>query len=158
MRRTLLILAIGASLALAGCSAIPGIGSGGPAVKGGLCEQDVAAAARSADPAIRTASLDLAIRACTTLQQWVAAVTAYGGDAVSPDARSYLAQRCAEPTSGVSHYMLCGLLAESMKVPAPTPTHKSKHKPKRTPQLTESPASAIAPPPVGQAAPVPPAP
>jgi hypothetical protein len=157
--RTLLILAISASLAVSGCSAIPGMGGGQPPVTGGLCEQNVAAGARAADAPTRTAALDTAIRTCRTLAQWAAAVEAYGGDAVTPDAATYLGARCAEPTSGVGRYMLCGLLAESLRTPAPT--HKSKRKPKKTPKPSPSPSLVLVvaspPPPVSPVAPVPPA-
>ena len=156
MRRTLLILATSASLVLSGCSAVPGVGGGQPNVVGGLCEQNVAAAAQAPEGPARIAVLDTAIRTCRTLKQWVAAVEAYGGGAVTPDAASYLGARCAEPTSGVGRYMLCGLLAESLKTPTPAPTHKSRHKLKKTPKPTLAPALASAPPPVGPVAPIPP--
>ena len=161
MRRTLLILAISASLAVSGCSAIPGMGGNQPSVKGGLCEQNVAAAAQTKDAAARISALDQAIRTCRTLEQWAKAVEAYGGDAVTPDATTYLGARCTEPASGVGRYMLCGLLAASLATPAPTPTAKSKHKPKKTPRPKRTPAPALVVaspyPPVSPVAPVPPA-
>ena len=163
MRRTLLILAISASLAVSGCSAISG-GGNQPAAQGGLCEQNVAAGGRAADGSARTMALDAAIRTCRTLEQWVAAVEKYGAGVVSPDATTYLGARCAEPASGVGGYMLCGLLAQSLAMPTPAPTHKSKHKPKKTakpkPTPTLEPLAPLAAspyPPVSSAAPVPPA-
>ena len=161
MRRTLLILAISVSLAASGCSALPGVGGGGgglPDVKGGLCERYVAAGAQAKDDAARLSTLDQAIKSCRTLDQWVAAVQAYGGNAVAPDASTYLAARCTEPSSGVSGYMLCGLYAQSLITPAPAPTHKPKHKPKKTAKPSPLPDLVVSSPfpPVPSMAPVPP--
>jgi len=161
VRRTLLILAISASLAVSGCSALPGAGGGGglPNVKGGLCERYVAAGAQAKDDATRLSTLDQAIKSCRTLDQWVAAVETYGGNAVTPDASTYLAARCVEPTSGVGRYMLCGLYAQSLITPPPAPTHKPKHKPKKTAKPSPLPDLVVSSPypPVASMAPVPPA-
>ena len=159
MRRTLLILAISASLAVSGCSAMPGAGGGQPHVKGGLCEQNVAAAAQAKDDAAADGALDPAIRTCRTLAQWAAAVEAYGGDAVTPDASTYLGARCAEPTSGVGRYMLCGLLAESLTLPPADPQveAQAQEDPETQPPPSLVLVVASPPPPVSPVAPVPPA-
>ena len=161
MRRTLLILAISASLAVSGCSALPGAGGGLPDVKeGGLCAQHVASAAQAKDDAGRQVALDQAIKTCRSLQQWTDAVAVYGGNAVTPDASTYLGARCTEPTSGVGGYMLCGLLAQSLITPKPEPTHKPKKKSKKTakPKRSLEPVLVVTspPPPILPGAPVPP--
>ena len=134
MRTTLLALAVSSILAFAGCTATGTVQVNVPG--GGLCESNVATAAQTVDGAARSAVLDQAIRTCRSLEQWQAAVTAYGGDAVGPDAAAYLGQRCTEATSGLSDYQLCGLLAVSLATPTPKPSPKHKKlkktsKPKR---------------------------
>ncbi len=145
MRRTLVTLAIAATVVVSACS---GGSKGQVSVPGkGLCEAYVATAAQATPGPGRIDWLDRSIKTCKSLEQWQSAVTAYGGDAVGPSATAFLADRCAESTSGLGGYQLCGLLAISLATPTPAPTKKPKHKPKKTakPRSTPVPNVAVSP-------------
>ncbi len=167
MRRTIITLAIAATVVVSACS---GGSKGQVSVPGkGLCESYVATAAQATAGPGRIDWLDRSIKTCKSLEQWQSAVTSYGGDAVGPSATGFLADRCTESTSGLSGYQLCGLLAISLATPTPAPTKKPKRKPKKTakpkatpalivaasPAPSPSPTSAHVPPPAVSSAPAP---
>jgi hypothetical protein len=146
VRRNLITLAIAATVVVSACS---GGSKGQVSIPGkGLCESYVATAAQATPGPGRVDWLDRSIKTCKSLEQWQSAVTAYAADAIGPSATGYLADRCAESTSGLSGYQLCGLLAISLATPTPAPTKKPKHKPKKTAKPKRTPAPAISPSPM----------
>ena len=84
---------------------------GGPAAQAGPTDA-------STDDASNT-SLDAAIRACASIDDWLSAARLFPEALGSADATAFLDARCSDPTSGLEPYSACHSLADAMATPAP---------------------------------------
>jgi hypothetical protein len=123
-----------AAAALAGCSAADG-SSGADA--GAVCS-DAFVQVAAIDPSRATPTdLDLAIRRCRSLTDWLAAAAAHPEALRGASPVDHLEDRCAVDT-GLAGYTLCGMLRVAAGTATPAPTRRP------TPRPTKAPPRSIA--------------
>ncbi|MFV2064078.1 MAG: DUF922 domain-containing protein [Chloroflexota bacterium] len=66
--------------------------------------------------------LDEAIRACSSLEDWLAGAQLDPDALLGADAMALLVARCIDPSADLSAYATCRSLADALATPAPTPT------------------------------------
>jgi hypothetical protein len=121
--------------ALAGCAAA----GGSPAADAGAVCTDAFAQVAAVDPAQATvADLDVAIRSCRNLSDWLAAAAAHPEALRGESPVEHLERRCETADAGLSGYSMCGLLRVATATAAPAPTQRP------TPRPTKAPPRAIA--------------
>jgi predicted secreted Zn-dependent protease len=78
------------------------------------------AASGSTTDAARLEALDQAVRACASIEDWDAAAALYPEAFAGGEPRAVLAERCADPSAGLSAYATCRSFARSLVTPPPT--------------------------------------
>jgi hypothetical protein len=120
---------LAAVAALSGCAAAGG--SGGADADAVCTDAFIQVAAISAADATPT-DLDLAVRRCRSLTDWLAAAAEHPEALRGASPVEYLEGRCAAPDAGLAGYTLCGLLRVATATATPAPTKRPAHTPKPT--------------------------
>ncbi len=124
-----------AAAALSGCTAAGG--SNGADAEA-VC-RDAFAQVAAIDPAKATSTdLDLAVRRCRSLTDWLAAAAEYPDALRGASPVDYLEDRCAAADAGLAGYTLCGLLRAATATATPRPTKRP------TPRPTKAPPRSVA--------------
>ncbi len=121
--------------ALSGCSAA----GGGASDLEASCTDAFRQVAAIAPDDATSFDLDLAVRRCSSLTDWLAAAAAHPNALRGASPVDYLEDRCTSPDAGLSGYTLCGLLRAANATATPRATRRPT-----TPKPTKAPPRAIA--------------
>ena len=121
--------------ALSGCAAAGG-SDGSDA--GAVCDDAFRQVAAIDPTAVTPTDLDVAIRRCRSLTDWLAAAAEHPEALRGASPVDHLEDRCAAVDGGLAGYTLCGLLRVATATATPAPTRRP------TPRPTKAPPRAVA--------------
>ena len=127
-----LVALLVAVAALSGCAAAGG--GGGPIADADTVCSDAFVHVAAIDPGAATPTdLDLAIRRCLSLTDWLAAAAEHPEALRGASPVDHLEDRCMAADAGLSGYTLCGMLRVATATATPAPTRRPTPRPTRPP-------------------------